>query len=58
MSDHYIIQIESSIKIVVEKLNQPNQEKQLKLLGLNFFNEDISWGSIDADLLNTSLDML
>ena len=25
---------------------------------LNFFNEDISWASIDADLLNTSWDML
>ena len=25
---------------------------------LNFFNEDISWASIDADLFNTSWDML
>ena len=25
---------------------------------LNFFTEDISWASIDADLLNTSWDML
>ena len=25
---------------------------------MNFFNEDISWASIDADLLNTSWDML
>ena len=25
---------------------------------LNFFNEDISWASIDADLLNTSCDTL
>ena len=25
---------------------------------MNFFNEDISWASIDADLLNTSWDTL
>ena len=25
---------------------------------MNFFNEDISWASIDADLLNTSWDIL
>ena len=49
MSDHNIIQIETNIKTVEEKQNY-----QI----LNFFNEDISWASIDADLLNTSWDML
>ena len=49
MFDHNIIQIETNIKIVEEKQNH-----QI----LNFFNEDISWASIDADLFNTSWDLL
>ena len=27
-------------------------------MDFNFFNEDINWASIDADLFNTSWDML
>ena len=34
----------------------PNWEKQLELRDLNFFNEDINWASIDADLFSTSAD--
>ena len=50
MSDHNIIQIETNIKIVNK------QNHKIKKSNLNF-NEDISWASIDADLLNTSWDM-
>ena len=58
MSDHNIIPIETNIKIVEEKLNHQIKKSNLSYRDLNFFNEDISWASIDADLLNTSWDML
>ena len=58
MSDHNIIQIETNIKIVEEKQNHQIKNSNLSYRDLNFFNEDISWASIDADLLNTSWDML
>ena len=58
MSDHDIIQIEANIKIVEEKQNHQIKKSNLSYMDLNFFNEDISWASIDADLLNTSWDML
>ena len=58
MSDHNIIQVETNIKIVEEKQNHQIKESNLSYRDLNFFNEDISWASIDADLLNTSWDML
>ena len=58
MSDHNIIQIETNIKIVEEKPNHQINKSILSYRDLNFFNEDISWASIDADLLNTSWDML
>ena len=53
MSDHNIIQIEINIKIVEEKQNHQIKKSNLSYRDLNFFNE-----SIDADLLNTSWDML
>ena len=56
MSDHNIIQIETNIKIVKEKQNQ--KIKKTSYRDLNFFKEYISWASIDADLSNTSWDML
>ena len=34
------------------------KKSNLSYRDLNFFNEDISWASIDADLLSTSWDML
>ena len=58
MSDHNIIQIETNIKIVEEKQNHQIKKSNLSFRDLNFFNEDISWASIDADLFNTSWDML
>ena len=58
MSDHNIIQIETNIKIVEEKQNHQITKSNLSYRDLNFLNEDISWASIDADLLNTSWDML
>ena len=58
MSDHNIIQIETNIRIVEEKQNHQIKESNLSYWDLNFFNEDISWTSIDADLFNTSWDML
>ena len=58
MSDHNIIQIETNIKIVEEKQNHQIKKSNLCYTDLNFFNEDISWASIDTDLLNTSCDML
>ena len=58
MSDHNIIQIETNIKIAEEKQNHQIKKSYLSYRDLNFFNEDISWASIDADLLNTSWDML
>ena len=58
MSDHNRIQIEPNIKIVEEKQNHQINKSKLSNRHLNFFNEDISWASIDADMLNTSWDML
>ena len=58
MSDHNIIQIETNIKIVEEKQKYQIKKSNLSYRDLNFFSEDISWASIDADLLNTSWDML
>ena len=58
ISDHNIIQIETNIKIVEEKQNHQIKKSKLSYRDLNFFKEDISWESIDADLFNTSWDML
>ena len=58
MSDHNIIQIETNKKIAEEKQNHQIKKSNLSYMDLNFFNEDISWASIDADLFNTSCDML
>ena len=58
MSDYNIIQIETNMKIVEDKQNHQIKKSNLSYRDLNFFNEDISWASIDADLLNTSWDML
>ena len=58
MSDHNIIQIETNIKIVEEKQKYQIKKSNLSYRDLNFFSEDISWASIDADLLNTSWDMI
>ena len=58
MSDYNIIQVETNIKIVEEKQNHQIKKGNLSYRDLNFFNEDISWASIDAELLNTSWDML
>ena len=58
MSDHNIIQIETNIKIVEEKQKYQIKKINLSYRDLNFFSEDISWASIDADLLNTSWDMI
>ena len=57
MSDHNIIQSETNIKHVEEKQNHQIKKSNLSYRDLNFFNEDIGWPSIDADLLNTSWDM-
>ena len=57
-SDHNIIQIETNTKIVEEKQKYQIKKSNLSYRDLNFFSEDISWGSIDADLLNTIWDML
>ena len=40
------------------KTNTKIKKSNLSYRDLNFFSEDISWASIDADLLNTSWDML
>ena len=56
MSDHDIIQIETNI--IEEKQNHQIKKSNLSYRDLNFFNKDVSWASIDADLLNTSWDML
>ena len=58
MSDHNIIQIETNIKIVQAKQNHQIKKINLSYRDLNFFNEDICWASLDADLLNTRWDML
>ena len=58
ISDHNIIQIETNLNIVEEKQNHQIKKRNLSYRDLNFFNEDTSWASIDADLLNTSWDML
>ena len=58
MSDHNIIQIETNIKIVEEKENHQIKKSNLSNRDLNLFNDDISWASIEADLFNTSWDML
>ena len=58
MSDHNIIQIETNIKNVKEKQNHQIKKSIVSNRDLNFFNEDISWASIDADLFNTSWEML
>ena len=57
MSDHNIIQIKTNLKIVEKKQNHQIKKSNLSYRYLNFFNEDISWASIDADLFNTSWDM-
>ena len=57
MSDHNIIPIETNIKIVEKKQNNKIKKSNLSYWDLNFFNEDISWACIDAEL-NTSWDML
>ena len=46
------------MKIVEEKQNHQIKKSNFGYRDLNFFNEDISWASIDADLFNTSWDML
>ena len=58
MSDHNKIQIETNIKIAEEKQNNQIKKSNLSYRYLNFFIEDISWASIDADLFNTSWDTL
>ena len=58
MSDHNIIQIETNIKIVEEKQNHQIKKSNLSYSYVNFFNEDISLASIEADLFNTSWDIL
>ena len=58
MSDHNIIQIETNIKILEEKQSHQIKKSNLSYRNLNFFNEAISWANIDADLFNTSWDML
>ena len=58
MSDHNIIQIETNLKIVEEKQKHQIKKNNLSYRDLNFFNEDISWASVEADMLNTSWDML
>ena len=58
LSDHNVIHIETNIKIVEEKQNHQIKKSNLSCRDFNFFNEDISWAGIDADLLNTSWDML
>ena len=53
-----IIQIETNITTVEEKQNHQIKKSNLSNRELNFFNEDVSWASIDFNLLNTSWDML
>ena len=48
ISDHNIIQIETTIKIEEERHKKKQIKKSnLSYRELNFFNEDISWASID-----------
>ena len=55
---HNIIQIETNIRIIVEEeQNHQIKKSSLSYKDLNFFNEDISWASIEADLFSTSWDM-
>ena len=42
----------------VYQQNHQIKKSNLSYGDLNFFNEDISWASIDADLFNTSWDLL
>ena len=58
MSDHNIIQIETNIKIVEERQNHQIKKSNLSCRDLNFFNDDFSWASIDADQFNTSWETL
>ena len=58
MNDPNIIQIETNIKIVEEKQNHQIKKSNLSYRDLNFFNKDIRWASIDADLLKISWDMI
>ena len=58
MGDHNIIQIETNIKNGEGKQHLQIKKSNLSYSNLNFFNEDISWAIIDADLFNTSSDML
>ena len=58
MSDHNIIQIETNIKIVEEQQNYQIKNSNLGYRDLNFFNEDINFASINADLSHTNWDML
>ena len=41
-----------------KKLNHQIKKSNFSYRDLNFFNEDISWASIDADLFYTSWDLL
>ena len=50
ISDHNIIQIEINIKFEEEKQNHQIKKRNLSYRDLNFFNEYISWASIDTDL--------
>ena len=54
MSDHNMVHVGTNIKIEEERQNNQIKKSNLSYRDLNFFNEDISWASIDADLLNTS----
>ena len=58
MCDHNIIQIQTNMKIVEENQNHQIKESNLSYRDLKFFNEDISFASIDADLFNTNWDLL
>ena len=51
-------QIETKKKIVEENWKYKIKKINLSYRDFNFFSEDISWASIDADLLNTSCVML
>ena len=58
MSDHNKIQIETNIKFAEVIQNNQIKKSNLSYRYLNFFIEDISWASIDADLFNTSWNTL
>ena len=55
---HNIIQIETNIRIEEEKQKYQIKKSNSSYRDLNFFSDDISRASIDAELLNTSWDML